>query len=151
MPEPEGGHGALIAITLDPVASPNVFTTILHQTGNNPFKFTRGSTETTPHNFTWDYHIVSRVRMRDVIPVTGNYIHGDSTHDGVRDLVLTDPPTTVGFRLTGPSGSATDAVQFSGQFLSWGLDHPRGDGVRTFTADFRPSGNEVRVDGDLIA
>jgi hypothetical protein len=148
--EPEAGHGALYAITLDPVASPNVFTTIAQQTGSNPFEITRDSTDITPHNDLWDRHITSRVRKRPVITVEGNYLHGDTSHDGVRDLVLDDPPVTIGLQLTGPSGSASDRMVMSGQFISWKIEHPAGAGVRKFTAQFQPSGNQVRIDGTLI-
>lgn len=150
MSEPEAGHGALYALTLDPGSSPNVFTTIAQQTGSNPFDISRDSTDITTHNDLWDRHITSRVRKRTAIALEGNYLHGDTTHDGVRDFVLTDPPTTVGLQLTGPSGNVNDRVVMSGQFLTWRVEHPVGAGVRKWTASFQPSGNDVRVDGTLI-
>ncbi len=150
MPDPEAGHGALIAITLAPVASPNVFTVIAQQTGTNPFEVNRDSSDVTPHNDIWDTHVTSRVRKRPVINLEGNYIHGDTSQEGVKSLVLTDPPTTVGLQLTGPSGSSTDRMAMSGAFLSWKIEHPTGAGVRKFTASFQPSGNQVRIDGTLI-
>jgi predicted secreted protein len=149
MPEPESGHGALVAVTLAPVASPNVFTTIAQLTSNLDVKSTRDSSDITPHNETNQRMLVSNIRKWDVISIEGNYIHGDTTHDGVRDLYIAN--TMVGVQLTGPSGASTDRYIMSGQFVTWQVMNPKGGAnVRSFKADFQPYG-AMRIDGTLIS
>jgi hypothetical protein len=148
MPDPESGHGALLAVTLAPVASPNVFTTIAQLMSSVDLKSTRDTADITPHNETNQRMIVSAIKKWDVIPIEGNYLHGDTTHDGIRDLYIAN--TKVGIQATGPSGSSTDRYIMSGQFVTWQLLQPRGGAnVRSFKADFQPSG-EMRIDGTLI-
>jgi hypothetical protein len=151
-PGPESGHGALLAVTEDPVASPNVFTTIIHLTSSIDIKFTSDTTDITPHNERMSRTLVSPVLKRDVIPVEGNYIHGDEVgyaiHDKIRDFYLAN--THVGVQFTGPSGSVGDRYIMSGQFVNWQLMHPVRSGERKFKADFQPSG-AMRIDGTLIS
>jgi hypothetical protein len=148
MPNPESGHGALFAVTLDPVVSPNVFTVIAQQTGTNAIGFTRETTKITPHNERMSRSITSNVIDRESIPLEGNYIHADTTHDGLRDLYIAN--TTIGIRLIGPSGAAGDAYILSGELTAYKIENPSGSGVRKFTAAFMPSG-PMRIDGVLIS
>jgi hypothetical protein len=93
--------------------------------------------------------LVSNIRKWDVIPIEGNYIHADTTHDGIRDLYIAN--TVVGIQLTGPSGSSTDRYIMSGQFVTWQVMNPNGGAaVRSFKADFQPYG-AMRIDGTLIS
>lgn len=150
MAEPESGHGALLAITEDPVSAPNVFTTIVHVTSSVDIKMSSETTDITPHNETMGRYIVSPVKKVDPIVIEGNYIHGglpDAIHDEIRDFYIAH--TTVGLTLTGPSGSSGDRYIMSGQFINWQLMHPRGSGERKFKADFQPSG-PMRIDGTLV-
>lgn len=148
MPEPESGHNATLAVTLAPGASPNVFTTLVHLTSSYDIKFTSETSKITPHGERLGRTLVSPVMDRDVIPIEGNYIHGDTGHDGIRDLYIAN--TLVGIQLTGPSGVSTDRYIMSGQFVTWQLMHPTGAGVRSFKADFQPQGS-MRIDGTLIS
>lgn len=147
MPEPESGHGALLAITLDPVAGPTAFTTIVHLTSSVDIKFSSDVTDITPHNERMQRNLRSPVLKLEVIPIEGSYIHGDTTHDGLRDFYLAN--TIIGCRFTGPSGSVDDRYIMSGQVANWQLMHPRGSGERKFKADFIPSG-PMWIDGELI-
>lgn len=150
MPDPESGHGALLAVTLDPASSPNVFTTIAQLNSSIDFTWTHDSTEITPHNERMSRNITSRVIKRGPIDFEVNYIHGDTTHDGLRDIFLADPPTTIGVQFTGPSGSTGDRYIMSGEIINWSLMHPVRSGERKAKMSFQPSG-AMRVDGTLIS
>lgn len=150
MPDPESGHGALLAFTADPVGTPNVFTVIAQLNSDIPLDWTRDSTEITPHNERMSRNITSKVVKRGVLTFDVNYIHGDTTHDGLRDQFLADPATTIGMQFTGPSGSASDRVIMSGEIVSWRLAHPVRTGERKATIGFQPSG-PMSVDGTLIS
>lgn len=146
--EPIAGHGALLLYTADPVASPNVFTAIAQLTGTITIGLTRDNSDITPHNEELSRNIVSAVLKRDAISLEGNYIHANTTHDDIRDFTLEN--TLFGLKFTGPTGDAGDAWIFSGQMVSWKLEHPQSAGVRKFTGSFLPSG-AMRVDGTLYS
>lgn len=150
MPDPESGHGALLAYTADPVASPNVFTNIAQINSDIPLNWTHDSTEITPHNERMSRNITSKVIKRGPIDFEVNYIHGDTTHDDLRDYFLADPPTTIGMQFTGPSGSASDRVIMSGEIINFSYTHPVRSGERKAKISFQPSG-PMRVDGTLIS
>jgi len=150
MPEPESGHGALVAVTLDPVGTPNVFTTVLQLTSSLDIKSSRDTSDITPHNETNQRFLISKIRKWDVVSIEGNYLHGTgNTHDEIRDLYIAN--TVVGTQFTGPSGSSTDRYIMSGQFVTWQIMNPNGGAnVRSFKADFQPYG-AMRIDGTLIS
>lgn len=149
MSEPESGHGALLAYTADPDTSPNVFTTIAQLNSNIDLDWSHDSTEITPHNERMSRHITSKVVKRSALTFDVNYIHGEETHDGIRDFFLADPPTTIGLQFTGPSGDAGDRIVMSGEVINWKVAHPVRSGERKATISFQPSG-PMRVDGTLI-
>lgn len=149
--EPEAGHGALLAYTADPVASPNVFTTILQLTGTITVpNLTRESTEITPHNETMGRFITSKVKKSGTISIEGNYLHDgtETNHDKISDFFLAN--TTLGLQFTGPSGTVGEAnsVKMSGQFVNFKVEHPAGAGPRKMMAEFQPSG-AMRIYGTL--
>lgn len=149
MPDPESGHGALLAYTADPVSTPNVFTTIAQLNSDIPIDWSHDSTEITPHNERMSRNITSKVVKRGPLTFDINYIHGEATHDDIRDFFLADPPTTIGLQFTGPSGSAGDRILMSGEVINWKLAHPVRSGERKASITFQPSG-PMRVDGTLI-
>lgn len=145
----ESGHGALLAYTVDPVASPTVFTTIGQLESDIPIDWTHESTNITPHNERMSRHITSPVINRGPINFEINYIHGDTGHDDLRDFFLADPPTTIGIQFTGPSGSASDRLVMSGEVINFSYRHPVRSGARKVAISFQPSG-AMTVDGTLI-
>jgi len=149
---PESGHGALLAITEDPGAAPTVFTTIGQLNSDIPLKLTHESTKITPHNERMSRSITSVVVDRDAINFEVNYLVGEATamHDDLRDFFLANPPTTIGLRLTGPSGSASDVIHMSGEVINWELSHPVRSGVRLAKVSFQPSG-PMRINGTLYS
>jgi hypothetical protein len=146
---PEAGHGALLSMELDPVSSPGVFTTIAQLNSDIPIGATHDSTEITPHNERMSRSQTSKVIKRDPWTFDVNYIHADTTHDGLRDAFYADPPTTFGMKFLGPSGSAGDAIITSGEVISWKLTHPVRSGPRMANVSFQPSGPQS-VDGTII-
>lgn len=146
---PEGGHGALLAYTPDPDSAPNVFVTIAQLNSNIDLNWTHETTKITPHNERMSRSQTSKVIDRGPIDFEMNYVHGDTTHDDLRDFFLADPPTTIGLQFTGPSGSTTDRYIMSGEITNWSLMHPVRSGERKAKVSFQPSG-EMRVDGTLI-
>lgn len=146
---PESGHGALLAYTADPVGAPTVFDTIGQLNSNIDLTWSHDTTEITPHNERMSRNITSKVIKRDAIQFEMNYIHGDATHDDLRDFFLADPPTTIGLQFTGPSGSAGDRCIMSGELINWALMHPVRTGERKARVSFQPSG-PMSVDGTLI-
>lgn len=150
MPNPISGHGALLAYTEDPVAGPNVFTTIAQLNSSIDFPMTHETTKITPHNARMGVSVTSPVIDNGPIDFEVNYIYTEATHDDLRDFFLANPPTTIGLKLTGPTGSADDAYIMSGEVTNWTLMHPVRSGERKAKISFQPSG-PVRIAGTLIS
>lgn len=146
----ESGHGALLAYTADPVGAPTVFTTIAQLNSGINIPWTHETTNITPHNERMSRHITSPVITRGPIDFEVNYIHGDATHDDLRDFFTANPPTTIGIQFTGPSGSASDRLVMSGEIINFSYDHPVRSGERKVKISFQPTG-AMTVDGTLIS
>lgn len=149
MSSPESGHGALLAYEADVSGSPGVFTTIAQLNSSLDFNWTHDSTEITPHNERMSRNITSKVIKRDALAFECNYIHGNATHDDLRDYFLADPPTTFGLQFTGPSGSSSDRYILSGEITAFAVMHPVRAGERKVKFSFQPSG-AMKVDTTII-
>lgn len=146
------GHGATLAVELNPVSSPGVFTVLAELT--NDFKrpkLTRGTTETTPHNvnisrFSVGYGVWGQVQA------VCNYLYDNGTQDHLTGVKYLHAHNTVcGIRMRGPTGTTnTDEMIVSGQWLSWEITDPNKAGApRQIMFDFQPSGNYIE-DGVLF-
>lgn len=146
------GHGATIAIELDPVASPGVFTTIAQLNGDISIGLNRPEEDVTGHNDDIDTHTLG-VLARDPLAFTVNFIFDDQTHDHLTGLIgkLRDNEC-IGVRVRGPVGSAaddgTDEWLGSGQVQSFNQTNPVRVGARTAECTIRMSG-PMFFDGDL--
>src|SRR5688572_23942084 len=98
------GHGATLAIELNPSGAPGVFTVIAELNGDlTGLGLERPETEVTPHQDTIDSWVTGVLR-RQPWSFTVNYIYANTTHDALRDFILAR--TRTGFRFRGPAGSA---------------------------------------------
>lgn len=146
------GHGALIAMELDPTGSPGVFTTIAELNGDISFpELSRGETEVTPHQSNIDEWVLGIPRRS---PLTGsvNYIFDDGTHDHLTGMLAAIMANeTRGFRVRGPGGTtATDEWIASGKFQTVGpIVNPVREGARTADFSIRLSG-PMLIDGVAI-
>lgn len=146
------GHGATIAMELDPTGSPGTFTTIAELNGDLNFPdLMRAEEEVTPHQDdidSWVLGVMSRG------PFTGsvNYIYDDQTHDETDGLIAAIVAgETRGFRFRGPNGSAdTDEWIASGEVQQFGpIVHPVRSGARTAEFTLRFSG-AMKINGTTI-
>lgn len=144
------GHGCKIYITLDPVASPNVFTLVPELTGDLSWKINHASKKTTPHDRTTDEYVFSNEKVRDEMTLSFNYIPTETTHTTVRNLCINN--TFIGLKYLAPGGvqNTTDDVTQSGGLSSWMQSNPQFEGERTVQMTFRPSG-PFRIDGTLYS
>lgn len=127
------GHGATIAMELDPSSSQGTFTVIAELASDiTGLGLSRPTSDVTPHQDTIDSH-VSGVLQREPWTFTVNYIHGNSTHTGtgsLRDAILNQ--TRTGFRFRGKDGSSgDDEIIASGEVTSWNENNPVREGART--------------------
>lgn len=143
------GHGATLAVELDPVASPGVFTTIAELNSDlTGLGLSRPETNVTPHEDTIDSWVTG-VLMREPWTVSVNYIHGNATHDALRGFMLENDPADrrTGFRFRGPQGtSGVDEIIASGEVTSWNETNPVREGARTAEVTMRMS-KAMKIDG----
>ncbi len=145
------GHGALIAMELDPTGMPNVFTTIAELNGDIVWPaINRPVTETTPHNANIDCYVLGRLGRGD-FTFSVNFIFDNTTHDhltGLYDAIILNE--TRGFQLRGPGGLAdTDEWIASGEVAEITNTSPVREGARTADVTVRFSGPQV-IDGVAI-
>lgn len=144
------GHGALLAVELDPVANAGVFTTVGELVGDISMGYNRPETEVTPHNEDIDSWIMGVLR-REPIDMSVNYIYGDSVHDQLRTHIF--DRRLFGVRFLGPSagaGTAVDEVICSGYLSNFMETNPVREGARTAEITFRASGPMI-VDGATVS
>lgn len=140
MTEAVAGHGATIAMEMDPVGAPGAFDVIAELNADIVWpELSRGETEVTPHQDHIDSWVLSILR-RGPLTFGVNYIFDDDTHLELVDSILNN--TRRGFRLRGPGGSAgVDEWIASGQVQSVGpITHPVREGARTASVTVRLSG-----------
>lgn len=142
------GHGATIAMELDPTGSPGVFSTIAELNGDiSPPALSRGESEVTPHQDNIDSWVLGILR-RDALTFSVNFIFDDETHDhltGLHRAIVTNE--TRGFRFRGPGGLAdTDEWIMSGQVQNIQQVNPVREGARTCDVSVRMSG-PMKIDG----
>ena len=147
------GHGASIAMELDPTGAPGVFTAIAEINGDIMLPtLSRETTESTPHEDTVDYHVTSPVLRRSTVTMTLNYIFDDSTHDSSTGLkaALTDRETR-GYRIRGPGGT-TDSDEWIGsaEVISYGVTNPVRTGIRSADVELIFSG-PYKEDGTIYS
>lgn len=141
MPSPS--HGALLAFELDPIGSPNVFTTIGELNGDISFDLSRAAHSSPTHNRDIDVY-VSGILTRGEIPINVNYTYTDATHITLRAHILNE--VNFQLRLRGRGGLAsTDEVIMTGFLTSWNQGNAV-DGIRMAEGSFRPSG-QMTIDG----
>lgn len=145
------GHGATIAIELDPVVSPGVFTVVAELNGDIQWPgLQRPETEVTPHQDTIDSYVLGRLG-REALTFSTNYVFDDSTHDhltGLQAKIIDNE--LFGVRILGPNGSAnTDEVICSGQVQAITHVDPVREGARTAQVTIRLS-KAQKIDGVLV-
>lgn len=141
------GHGALIAIEVDPTGAPDVYQTVGDLTSDITQKWTLGGTENTPHNLSASTYEPDAVMELDELSIEVNYRYGNvgAYHMTLRNHFLNK--RTFKLRLRGPGGTTnSDEVIYSGYLSSWQESNPRKTGSRKATGMFRPSGPFI-VDG----
>lgn len=139
MSQAVAGHGATIAIELDPTGSPGVFTTIAELNGDIVWpELNRPETETTPHQDTIDDWVLGRLG-RGPLTFSVNYIFNDQTHDHLTGLYKKIIDNELfGVQLRGPGGSAnTDEWIASGHVQAITQTAPVREGVRTSDVTIR--------------
>lgn len=141
------GHGATVAVELDPSGSQGVFTTIAELNGDiQEPGLNRPETEVTPHQDTIDSFVMGRLG-RDPVTISVNYIFNDTSHSGLRDHIKDN--VFFGVRILGPgavAGSGTDEIIASGHVQNITITNPVREGARTAEITLRLSKAQI-VDG----
>lgn len=149
MTQAVAGHGATVAMELDPTLSPGVFTTIAELNGDITFpQLSRAETEVTPHQDHIDSWVLG-ILTRGPLTLAVNYIYNDQTHDHLTGLISSIASNEVrGFRIRGPKGTTnTDEWIASGQVQQVGpITNPVRSGARTAQVSIRLSG-PMKIDG----
>lgn len=145
------GHGATIAMELDPSGSPGSFTTIAELNGDiMPPGLNRPETEVTPHQDTIDSWVTGRLG-REAVTFSVNFIFNDQTHDhstGLQSMIINK--TRFGLRFLGPSGTTdTDEIIASGEVTNFQPTAPVREGARTADVTVRLS-KAQKIDGTVI-
>lgn len=151
MSQAVAGHGALIAIELDPSGSPGVFTTISELNGDITWpELERPWTETTPHQDDIDDGVAGRLG-RGPLSFSTNFIFDDSTHDHLTGLYQKIKDNELfGIRMRGPGGTTnTDEWIASGHVINIAQTSPVREGVRTCDVTIRLR-KQMIVDGVSI-
>lgn len=140
------GHGATIAMELDPTGAAGVFTTIAELNGDlTGLGLSRPETDVTPHQDDIDSWVTG-VLMREPWTFSVNYVYADTTHDALRTAIL--DKTRHGFRFRGPGGTTdTDEIIASGEVTSWNETNPVREGARTAEVTLRMS-KAMIIDGE---
>lgn len=148
MTQAVAGHGALIAMEMDPEGAPGIFTTIAELNADIEWpELSRGETEVTPHQDSIDSWVLGILR-RGALQAGVNFIFDNATHDhltGLYSMIKTNE--TRGFRLRGPGGTTnTDEWICSGQLQAITQTAPVREGARTCSITIRLSGPMI-IDG----
>lgn len=148
MSQAVSGHGATIAMELDPVGAQGTFTVIAELNGDiNEPGLNRPWTETTPHQDTIDSGVTGRLG-REPLSFTVNWIFDDTSHVALRDAIIEN--TFTGFRIRGPGGSAnTDEIIASGFVTNIGVMNPVREGARSAEVTVQLS-KAQKVDGVIV-
>lgn len=147
-PRAVAGHGALIAVEMDPVVSPGVFTTVAELNGDITWpEISRGETEVSPHQANMDEWVLG-IPRRGPLTFGTNFIFDDETHDHLTGLYARIQTNDFfGLRLRGPGGTDdTDEWIMSGQIQAITQVAPVREGARTCEITFRASGPMI-IDG----
>lgn len=147
----QAGHGATIAIELDPSGAPGDFTVVAELNGDITFpELMRPETETTPHQDTIDSWVFGRLG-RGPLTWGVNYIFDNTTHSfasGLYKHLVNN--TRFGVRLRGPSGTAgSDEWIMSGNLTNMTQVAPVREGARTAEITYRPS-KAMIIDGAAV-
>lgn len=145
------GHGALIAIELDPAKSQGVFTTIAELNGDiTEPGYNRPETEVTPHQDTIDSYVIGRLG-RDAVTFTINYVFNDQTHDAQTGLqAKIQNNEFFGIQFLGPGGSpGSDEIIASGHVTNFAITDPVREGPRTAEVTIRLSKAQI-TDGVTV-
>lgn len=140
------GHGATIAMELDPTGSAGAFTVIAELNGDiSPPALSRNAEEVTPHQDNIDSHVLGVLR-REPLTFSVNFIFDDQTHDHLTGLINAIKTNEVrGWRIRGPGGSAdTDEWISSGQVSNFAEVNPVRDGARTAEVSVVMSGPAIK-------
>lgn len=151
MSDAQAGHGTIIAMELNPVSSPGVFTDIAELNGDiNWPGLTRPEDEVTPHNLDIDFWVFGRLG-REAFSFSVNFVFDNNTHDHETGLIaMMVSNTTVGLRVRGPGGGANvDEWIGSGKFTGFNETSPVRQGARTADVTFRFSG-PMKIDGVIV-
>lgn len=148
MSQAVSGHGATIAMELDPVAAQGVYTVIAELNGDiQEPGLNRPWTETTPHQDTIDSGVTGRLG-RDPLTFTVNWIFDDTSHVALRDAIIENLFT--GFRIRGPGGSAgVDEILASGFVTNISVTNPVREGARSGEVTVQLSKAQI-VDGVVV-
>lgn len=147
----QAGHGALVAIELDPSGAQGTFTTVSELNGDITWpELNRPESETTPHQDTIDDYVLGRLG-RGPLTFGVNFIFDDQTHDHLTGLYQKMIDNEMfGIRLRGPGGTAnTDEWIASGQVQSITQVSPVREGARTCEVTIRLR-KQQKVDGVLV-
>jgi hypothetical protein len=148
MSQAVSGHGATIAMELDPVNSQGDFTVIAELNGDiNEPGLNRPWTETTPHQDTIDSGVTGRLG-REPLTFGVNWIFDDVSHVALRDALIDN--TFTGFRIRGPGGSAgNDEIIASGFVTNISVTNPVREGARSAEVTIQLSKAQI-VDGVVV-
>lgn len=148
----QAGHGATIAIELDPVSSPGVFTTVGEQGGDfgGWLGLSRPETDVTLHTDGIDRWIVG-VPMREPFTFDLYYVFDDGTHDFETGLgSKLKSGELFGVRGRGPTGTTdTDEWIASGYVTNYAQTLPVREGARTASVTLRFTGPMI-IDGSVF-
>lgn len=151
MTDAVAGHGVRIAMEMDPVGEPGVFTTIGELNGDITWpELSRGETDVTPHQDNIDSYVLG-VPRRGPLTFGVNYIFDNPTHDSDDGLYGSFWQNEVrGFRMRGPGGVANaDEWIMSGQVQAISQVSPVREGARTCEVTIRMSG-PMKIDGVIL-
>jgi hypothetical protein len=141
------GHGATLQMELDPEGAAGVFTEIAELNGDlTGLGLRRPMSDVTPHQDDIDSY-VSGVLQREQWRFTVNYVHANTTHDGLRGHIL--DKTRFGIRFLGPTptaGAGVDEIIASGELAGWNETNPVREGARTAEVMFQAS-KAMKIDG----
>lgn len=147
------GHGALIAMELDPDGAPGVFTTIAELNGDiTEPGYNRPETEVTPHQDDIDSWVTGRLG-RDPVTFSVNYIFDDPTHSsldtagvgGLQQKIISNK--FFGIQFLGPSagaGPGVDEIIASGFVTNFAATDPVREGARTAEVTMRLSKAQIQ-------
>lgn len=135
------GHGAEMAIEVDPVGDPGVYTVVGALSSDTAPSYSRNAHERIAHNNDIDFHEQGILR-RGELSISVFYDYDDAVHETLIGHLLAG--TFFKLRFRGPGGLAsTDETIYDGFLTGWSETDPV-DGVRTAAGTYRPSGPFTR-------